>query len=132
MSWGVNWKASVGLLGVGIKYLAVTMVVPIATGLVYGDAFVPYILPFFVTAGLAVGLAFFPDLRGVITSIPVVGGLLPAADPLYLTSFGGAFVVSTTASLVAARLADAEFDLGRLSREIRRFDDGRTDAPSSD
>ncbi|ELK49829.1 sodium-solute symporter, partial [Haloferax sp. BAB-2207] len=82
--------------------------------------------------GLAVGLAFFPDLRGVITSIPVVGGLLPAADPLYLTSFGGAFVVSTAASLVAARLADAGFDLGRLSREIRRFDDGQTDAPSSD
>ncbi|ELZ96241.1 sodium:solute symporter family transporter [Haloferax sulfurifontis] len=82
--------------------------------------------------GLAVGLAFFPDLRGVITSIPVVGGLLPAADPLYLTSFGGAFVVSTAASLVAARLADAGFDLNRLSREIRRFDDGRSDAPSSD
>ncbi|WP_257298786.1 TrkH family potassium uptake protein [Haloarchaeobius sp. FL176] len=56
MKLRVDWRASVSLVGTVLKYLAVTMVVPIATGLVYGDAFVPYILPFFVTAGLAVGL----------------------------------------------------------------------------
>ncbi|WP_200531544.1 TrkH family potassium uptake protein [Halorubrum sp. LN27] len=37
MSWGVNWKASVGLLGVGIKYLAVTMLVPLLVALAYGE-----------------------------------------------------------------------------------------------
>ncbi|MFC7324357.1 TrkH family potassium uptake protein [Halorubrum rutilum] len=37
MSWGVNWKASVGLLGVGIKYLAVTMLVPLVVALAYGE-----------------------------------------------------------------------------------------------
>ncbi|MCT9098272.1 sodium:proline symporter [Haloarchaeobius sp. HME9146] len=77
--------------------------------------------------GLAVGLAYFPDLRGYITSIPVVGDLLPAADPLYLTSFAGAFLVSAGLALVAARVADADFDFDRLAREIRRLDEPMAD-----
>ncbi len=77
--------------------------------------------------GLAVGLAYFPDLRGYITAIPVVGPALPAADPLYLTSFAGAFLVSTGLTLVAARLSPGEFDLDRLSAEIRRLDEPAPD-----
>ncbi|WP_276273827.1 sodium:solute symporter family transporter [Haloarcula litorea] len=65
--------------------------------------------------GLAVGLAFFPDFRGVLTAVPVVGDALPAADPLYLSSFAGAFLVSTGLALAAARVSDAEVDLTRLS-----------------
>jgi Na+/proline symporter len=65
-------------------------------------------------AGLAVGLAFFPDFRGVITAVPVVGDLLPAADPLYLTAFGGAVVVSTAVALLSARLSSTTVDLDRL------------------
>ena len=71
--------------------------------------------------GLAVGLAFFPDFRGVITGIPIVGGALPASDPLYLTSFGGAFLVSTGVALLAARLSSTEHDLDDLSREVGRL-----------
>ncbi|WP_256299004.1 TrkH family potassium uptake protein [Haloarchaeobius salinus] len=56
MKLRVDWRASLSLVGTVLKYLAVTTVVPIVTGLVYGDAFVPYILPFFVTAVLAVGI----------------------------------------------------------------------------
>ena len=66
-------------------------------------------------AGLAVGLAYFPDFRGVWTAVPVVGDLLPAADPLYLTAFGGAVVVSTAATLVATRVSTATFDFDRLA-----------------
>ncbi len=66
-------------------------------------------------AGLAVGLAFFPDFRGVITAVPLVGDLLPAADPLYLSAFGGAVIVSTAATLVAARLSSATFEFDRLA-----------------
>jgi len=66
-------------------------------------------------AGLAVGLAYFPDFRAVWTAIPLVGDLLPAADPLYLTSFAGAVVVSTAGTLVAARVSSATFDFDRLS-----------------
>ena len=73
--------------------------------------------------GLAVGLAYFPDFRGVVASVPVVGPALPAADPLYLTSFAGAFLVSTVLALVAARASRSEFDLEGLSRDIRRLDE---------
>lgn len=77
--------------------------------------------------GLAVGLAYFPDFSGLIRSIPVLGGLLPAADPLYLTAFGGAFLISTAATLIAARLAPGEYDHGDLATEIRRLDETATD-----
>ncbi|MUW14341.1 sodium:proline symporter [Halorubrum sp. CBA1125] len=73
--------------------------------------------------GLAVGLAYFPDFRGVLTAVPVVGDALPAADPLYLTSFAGAFCVSTALTLVAARLSSAAFDLDELAGAIEQIDD---------
>ena len=77
--------------------------------------------------GLAVGLAYFPDLREYITAVPVVGELLPAADPLYLTSFGGAFLVSTAVALLAARVSSGEFDHDRLSSEVGRLDEPAVD-----
>jgi len=77
--------------------------------------------------GLAVGLAFFPDFRGVITAVPTVGDLLPAADPLYLSSFAGAFLVSTGLTLVVARLSSTECDLEALSGDVAGLD-GAADA----
>jgi hypothetical protein len=76
-------------------------------------------------AGLAIGLAYFPDLRGYITAVPVVGDALPAADPLYLTSFAGAFCVSTALTLLAARVSSAAFDLDSLADDIQRIDADR-------
>jgi Na+/proline symporter len=78
-------------------------------------------------SGLAVGLAYFPDFRGLITAVPVVGDLLPAADPLYLTSFGGAFVVSTVATVLAAQLSAPTFDHDRLARTGRGLDRSTAD-----
>ena len=37
MSWRVDWRASVGLLGTGLKYLAATMLVPLAVAVIYGE-----------------------------------------------------------------------------------------------
>lgn len=37
MSWRVEWRASVGLLGTGLKYLALTMSIPLFVALVYGE-----------------------------------------------------------------------------------------------
>ncbi|WP_424014720.1 TrkH family potassium uptake protein [Halorubrum xinjiangense] len=55
MSWGVNWKASVGLLGVGIKYLAVTMLVPLVVALAYGEDIWVFLVSMALVAAL--GLA---------------------------------------------------------------------------
>jgi Na+/proline symporter len=82
--------------------------------------------------GLAVGLAYFPDLRGYLAAVPVVGPALPAADPLYLTSFGGAFVVSTLLALASARLSSTETDLDALAGRVRRLDDPATDGGVGD
>ncbi|WP_348533332.1 sodium:solute symporter family transporter [Haloarcula marina] len=65
--------------------------------------------------GLAVGLAYFPDLRGTLAAVPGLGSLLPPADPLYLTSFAGAFLVSTGLALVAARVSGGTFDFDSLA-----------------
>lgn len=81
-----------------------------------------------VSTAVALGLAYFPDLREFSTAIPVVGDALPAPDPLYLTSFGGAFLVSTGLALLAARLSAGEFDHDRLSDDISRLDDAPVDA----
>ena len=77
--------------------------------------------------GLAVGLAYFPDVGGLIRSIPPLGDLLPAADPLYLTAFGGAFVTSTVTTLIVARLVPGKYDHGDLATEIRGLDETATD-----
>ncbi|SFR66027.1 Na+/proline symporter [Halogeometricum rufum] len=74
--------------------------------------------------GLAAGSAFFPfpfGLHGAADSL--LGGALPAPDPTYLLPFAGAFLVSTVLALTAARLSSDEFDLSRLSGEIRRLDE---------
>ena len=55
MSWRVNWKASVGLLGVGIKYLAVTMLVPLVVAVVYREDIWVFLLSIVVVA--AIGFA---------------------------------------------------------------------------
>jgi len=78
-------------------------------------------------AGLAVGLAYFPDLRGYVTAVPVIGDLVPAADPLYLTSFAGAFLVSGVLAVAFARLSTTSVDLDALSSTGVRFDEAATD-----
>ena len=37
MPWRPNWRATIGLLGTGMKYLSVTMFVPLVVAVVYGD-----------------------------------------------------------------------------------------------
>jgi len=78
--------------------------------------------------GLAVGLAFFPEFRGAITSAPFLGDVLPAADPLYLSSFAGAFLVSTGLTLLAAALSSAQFDHDRLAYTGQRIERSATDS----
>lgn len=84
-------------------------------------------------AGLAVGAAYFPFPLGIaeaLRSLPVLGQLLPVADPLYLVPFAGAGLVSTTASIILARVLSGEFDHDRLATTIKRLDGPATDGGS--
>jgi len=37
MPWRPNWRATIGLLGTGMKYLSVTMFVPLVVAVAYGE-----------------------------------------------------------------------------------------------
>ena len=70
MSWGVNWKASVGLLGVGIKYLAVTMLVPLVVAVAYGED----IWVFVISIALVAAIGFLVERDGSTSHIIVEEG----------------------------------------------------------
>lgn len=75
-------------------------------------------------AGLGVGLAYFPDriIRSGLEALPIIGGMLPDADPLYLFAFGGAAITSAIVTLLAGYVQEADFDHDRLAQDIRRLD----------
>lgn len=70
-------------------------------------------------AGLLVGLCLFPTARGTLGGLPGASAL-PA--PSFLSAFLGAAVVSLGLAALATRVAPADYDLDRLSREIRTLD----------
>jgi SSS family solute:Na+ symporter len=83
-------------------------------------------------AGLVVGLLCFPLARGVLAGLPGAGALPPAS---FLYAFLGAAVVSLGLAALATRIAPADYDLDRLSTEIRTLDgsaSGSEDAAPAD
>ncbi len=97
MSWSVNWKASVGLLGVGIKYLAVTLLVPLLVAVIYGDDVWVFLVSIAVIA--AVGFAVErvdpdPDLGPrealLFVSLAWLAAAILGAIPYLLAGYGTA------------------------------------------
>jgi Na+/proline symporter len=80
-------------------------------------------------AGLVVGIAYFPMLRGVVTLIPGIGPLLPT--PAFLPAFLGATAVSTLVTGLAVAVGSANFEFDSLTTEIRSFDESTTDEPAA-
>jgi Na+/proline symporter len=70
-------------------------------------------------AGLLVGLAFFPTLRDVVSTVVPT---LPTAS--FLFAFSGAALVSGGLALLAAQATGSRYDLGRLGHEIGQLDEG--------
>lgn len=81
-------------------------------------------------AGLLVGVAYLPTVRGPLSTLPVFGELLPA--PSFFWAFLGAALVSTALAVVSTRLTDASFDPGALSREIGLIGSKHTVGESDD
>ncbi|GAA0507629.1 trk system potassium uptake protein TrkH [Halorubrum aquaticum] len=101
MSWGVNWKASVGLLGVGIKYLAVTMLVPLAVAVAYGEDVWVFLVSMALVA--AIGLTVErvdrdPDLGPrealLFVSLAWLAAALIGTIPYLLAGYGTASTVA--------------------------------------
>jgi trk system potassium uptake protein TrkH len=56
MPWRPNWPATVGLLGTGMKYLSVTMFVPLVVAVIYGDDMWVFAVSIAVVAAVGFGL----------------------------------------------------------------------------
>ena len=54
MSWRIDWRSSVGLLGTGLKYLAATMFVPLVVAVIYGED----VWVFALSIGIVVTIGF--------------------------------------------------------------------------
>jgi Na+/proline symporter len=80
-------------------------------------------------AGLVVGIAYFPMLRGVVMLVPGVGPLLP--EPAFLPAFLGATAVSTLVTGLAVAVGSANFEFDSLTTKIRSFDESTTEDPSA-
>ena len=76
-------------------------------------------------AGLVVGIAYFPMLRGVLTLVPGLVEILP--EPAFLPAFLGATGVSTLVTGLAVAVGSAGFEFDSLSTEIRSFDEPTAD-----
>ncbi|TQQ79973.1 sodium:proline symporter [Halonotius terrestris] len=81
-------------------------------------------------AGLVVGIAYFPMLRGLVATIPGIAGVLP--EPAFLPAFLGATAVSAAVTAGAAAVGGDAFAFESLTTEIRSFDAPATEASTDD
>lgn len=109
MSWGVNWKASVGLLGVGIKYLAVTMLVPLVVAIAYGED----VWVFLISMALVAAIGFSvervdpdPDLGPrealLFVSLAWLAAAVIGTIPYLLAGYGTASTVGLQTGSIGA------------------------------
>jgi Sodium:solute symporter family. len=71
-------------------------------------------------AGLVVGFAYFPMLRGLVVGIPGVAGYLP--EPAFLPAFLGATAVSAVVTALASAVGNEGFVFESLTTDIDSFD----------
>ncbi|RDI73075.1 sodium:solute symporter family transporter [Halopelagius longus] len=83
-------------------------------------------------SSLAVGLAFFPNplVRGPLSTVPVVGELLPT--PSFLPAFVGTAVVSILVTALSVRTSSSRFDHRRLADAVHSLDDSAVGYRESD
>jgi len=72
-------------------------------------------------AGLLVGIAYFPMLRGILTLVPGLAPLLP--EPSFLVAFLGATAVSAVTTALASWAGNENFAFDSLATRIKSFDD---------
>ncbi|OSP10032.1 potassium transporter TrkH [Halorubrum ezzemoulense DSM 17463] len=120
MSWGVNWKASVGLLGVGIKYLAVTLLVPLVVALAYGKDIWVFLVSMAIVAGLGFAVERVdpdPDLGPrealLFVSLAWIAAAVIGTIPYLIAGYGTASTIGLQTGSVGAfteSIANALFE----------------------
>jgi len=97
MKWRLDWYASLSLVGTVIKYLALTMVVPLVVAVIYGQDRWVFLVSIGVALGVGVGLEQLdddPDLGPpealLLVSVSWLAVAAIAAIPYMLAGYGTA------------------------------------------
>ncbi|MDR5673577.1 TrkH family potassium uptake protein [Halalkaliarchaeum sp. AArc-GB] len=109
MTWHIDWRASLSLVGTVIKYLAITMLIPLVVSLVYMED----IWVFVVSIGIAVSIGLVlerldpdPDLGPqealLLVSLAWLAAAIVGAIPYLLAGYGTGSTVGLQTSSIAA------------------------------
>lgn len=110
VSWGVDWRASMSLVGTVVKYLSLTMLVPLVVAVVYGEDIAVFVVSIAATAVLGLALEQLdpePDVGPrealVLVSFAWLAAAAVGAIPYLIAGNGVPFVMapSTPASTLA-------------------------------
>ncbi|WP_254840404.1 TrkH family potassium uptake protein [Natronomonas marina] len=95
MTWRVDWRATLSLVGTVVKYLAVTMAVPLAVAVVYGEDVWVFVVSILLAVAVGVGLEQLdpdPDIgprEGLaLVSFSWVAAALVGTVPYLLAGYG--------------------------------------------
>jgi trk system potassium uptake protein TrkH len=95
MKWRLDWYASVSLVGTVIKYLALTMLVPLVVGVIYGQDSWVFLVSIGITLSIGVGLEHLdddPDLGPpealLLVSLSWLAVAIVGAIPYVLAGYG--------------------------------------------
>ncbi|ESP87415.1 TrkH family potassium uptake protein [Candidatus Halobonum tyrrellensis] len=100
MRLNVDWRQSCALVGTVLKYLAVTMLIPLFVAVVYGNDVLVFLASVVITAGLGVALERSADVDDLgaeetllFVALAWVGVSVGGAVPYLLEGFGTASTV---------------------------------------
>ncbi|WP_253738100.1 TrkH family potassium uptake protein [Halohasta salina] len=95
MKWRLDWYATLSLVGTVIKYLALTMLVPLAVAVVYGEDIWVFVVSLAIALTVGVGLEQLdddPDLRPpealLLVSLSWLAVAVVGAIPYVLAGYG--------------------------------------------
>ena len=111
MTWRVDWKASVSLVGTVVKYLAATMLVPLVVAVVYGEDVRAFVGSIAIAVGLGLALERLdpdPDIGArealVLVAVAWLAAAVVGAIPYLLAGFGTQSTVGFDPSSVSAAI----------------------------
>jgi len=105
MATYVNWKESVALTGTVIRYLAVAMVVPLITSLVYGEDTLVFLASMAIAVGVGFGLeqledddSLGPPEAMLFVALAWFGAALVGAVPYMIAGYGTSSTLAPSTS----------------------------------
>ena len=120
MTFYLDWRASVSLLGTIVKYLALTMLVPLTVAIIYGEDIWAFVAALMIALALGVGLEQFdeePDLGPtdalLLVSLAWIAVAVVGAIPFLIAGYGTESTIGldpSSAGALFGSIANALFE----------------------